>query len=419
MPRADIAILTVIPEEYEAVIASLSSYGCKTEHDPGSATVPNLYGWIRGDLPGAGGQVYRVVVGNVVKPGPGRMASAVSATYNRYKPQYVLIVGIEGGFPQDELAKGDVAISGVIYDYEYGKVATDFHPRMDFTYQPDQALLTSAVSLHARDKFWAARDRQMRPDGGAAVPKLLQGAIASGGKVIDDATNDFFAAVLKAWPKLLAVEMEGAGAAAEIETLKAAKENVGFMMVRGISDMPKMGHDAQPTPAPPEGNKAERDKWKRYAATTAANFTVHWIARAWPLAPRRTTRSDSTAAPEGEDDDDPLGAAQHASIGNVTGSNNTVTITQTQGPSLEDLARLIQTAVPDANSAIDVAVARLKADEPDIAIHMLEEFRRKRWDTLSPREKYRTAANMGHALEKKGEFKKSAKYYLEANSPLK
>jgi hypothetical protein len=70
MPRADIAILTVIPEEYEAVIASLSSYGCNTEHDPGSATVPNLYGWVTGDLSGAGGQGYRVVVGIVVKPGP-------------------------------------------------------------------------------------------------------------------------------------------------------------------------------------------------------------------------------------------------------------------------------------------------------------------------------------------------------------
>ena len=91
------------------------------------------------------------------------MASAVSATYARYKPQYVLIVGIAGGFPQDGLAKGDVAISGVIYDYEYGKVATDFQPRMDFTYQPDQTLLTSAVSLHARDKSWAERDMTDAP----------------------------------------------------------------------------------------------------------------------------------------------------------------------------------------------------------------------------------------------------------------
>lgn len=313
MPRADIAILTVIPEEYEAVIASLLSYGCSVAHDPGSATVPNLFGWVTGDLAGAGGQVYRVVVGVVGKPGPGRMASAVTATYARYKPQYVLIVGIAGGLPQDQLAKGDVAISGVIYDYEYGKVATNFQPRMDFTYQADQTLLTSAVSLHARDKSWAMRDRQMRPDGGDIVPKLLPGAIASGGKVVDDATNDFFAAVLKTWPKLLAVEMEGAGAAAAIETAKAAKQKVGFLMVRGISDMPKLSDDAQPAPVPHEGNRAERDKWKRYAATTAANFTVHWISRAWPLAPRPTKRPKSSAPSEDGDDGDPPGAPSVAS----------------------------------------------------------------------------------------------------------
>ena len=70
--------------------------------------------------------------------------------------------------------------------------------------------------------------------------------------------------------------------------------------------------------------------------------------------------------------------------------------------------------VTDANAEIDVAAARLKAGEPDIAIHILEEIRKKRWDKLSPRERYRTAANIGHALERKGELAKSAKYYLEA-----
>ena len=321
MPRADIAILTVIPEEYEAVIASLSTYGCKAEHDPGSSTAPNQFGWATGELQGAGDQVYRIVVGMVAQPGPARMASAISATCARYRPQYVLVVGIAGGFPQDGLTKGDVVISSVIYDYEYGKVAASFQPRMDFTYQPDQTLLTSAVSLHARDKSWAEKDKQLRPDGSDIVPKLLQGAVASGGKVVDDAGNDFFTAVLKAWPKLLAVEMEGAGGAAAIETAKAAKQNVGFLMVRAISDMPKMwadtqptATDTQPTAAPPEGNKAERDKWKKYAATTAANFTIHWISQAWPLAPRPTRRSGSSAPSEDVDEDYPPSAKELAGL---------------------------------------------------------------------------------------------------------
>jgi nucleoside phosphorylase/tetratricopeptide (TPR) repeat protein/transcription elongation GreA/GreB family factor len=311
MPRADIAILTVIPEEYEAMVTCLGSFGCKTDHDPGSSTAPNQYGWVTGELRSASDQVYRLVVGIVVQPGPGRMASAVGATIARYKPQYVLLVGIAGGFPQDGLTRGDVVISTAIYDYEYGKVAADFQPRMDFTYQTDQTLLTSAISLHVRDKSWSLRDRHLRPDGGDAAPKLLQGAVASGGKVVDNAGNEFFAAVLKAWPRLLAVEMEGAGAAAAIETAKGAKQNVGFLMVRGISDMPKTGEDALPTAVPAEGNKLERDKWKKSAATTAANFTVHWISQAWPIAPRPTRRAPSDS--EDADDDDPPGGKRPSS----------------------------------------------------------------------------------------------------------
>src|SRR5262249_55607857 len=55
-----------------------------------------------------------------------------------------------------------------------------------------------------------------------------------------------------------------------------------------------------------EGNKAERDRWKKYAATTAANFTIHWISQAWPTAPRRTRQSSaSTPSEETNDDDSP------------------------------------------------------------------------------------------------------------------
>jgi nucleoside phosphorylase len=121
------------------------------------------------------------------------MASAVSATVTRYKPRYILLVGIAGGFHHDGLARADVAISAVIYDYEYGKVAADFQPRLEFTYQTDAALLTSALSLHARDKSWAALDQHVRPAGNEGVPKLLSGSVASGSKIIDNAGNDFFA----------------------------------------------------------------------------------------------------------------------------------------------------------------------------------------------------------------------------------
>jgi hypothetical protein len=46
--------------------------------------------------------------------------------------------------------------------------------------------------------------------------------------------------------------------------------------------------------------------------------------------------------------------------------------------------------------------------------HLLTELRKKRWDRLSPREKYRVEANIGQSLERKGEFRQAAKHYIEA-----
>jgi hypothetical protein len=75
-------------------------------------------------------------------------------------------------------------------------------------------------------------------------------------------------------------------------------------------------------------------------------------------------------------------SVQQASIGDVSGNNNTLTLNQHQGLSLEDIARLVQATAPDANSEIDPACERLKAGEPDVAIHLLTELRRRRWDGI-------------------------------------
>lgn len=105
------------------------------------------------------------------------MADVISTTVKRYGPRHVLLVGIAGGFPVDGLARGDVTLSRVIYDYDYGKVADDFHPRHDFTYQVDPALLNSALALNTRDQRWAAVAQPPRPSDSAGMPKLRLGAI--------------------------------------------------------------------------------------------------------------------------------------------------------------------------------------------------------------------------------------------------
>jgi tetratricopeptide (TPR) repeat protein len=109
--------------------------------------------------------------------------------------------------------------------------------------------------------------------------------------------------------------------------------------------------------------------------------------------------------------------AQNAVIGHVTGSNNTVSITQNQGLTIEDVARLFQTVgvgPTDAHAEIETACTHLTGGDLNIAIYLLSDLKKRKWDKLSAREKYRVEANIGQAMERKGQFQQAAHHYIEA-----
>jgi hypothetical protein len=62
MPKADIAIITVIEDEYRAVLSALERRGCRPTRDLGSTQQPNQYGWVAGELKDDAGRVYQLVV---------------------------------------------------------------------------------------------------------------------------------------------------------------------------------------------------------------------------------------------------------------------------------------------------------------------------------------------------------------------
>ena len=104
-------------------------------------------------------------------------------------------------------------------------------------------------------------------------PKVLIGQIASGDQVVDDPTNVFFNSVRKAFPNIQAVEMEGVGAEMAIEQAQSLGKTVGFLMIRGISDMPR-----PPRSKSESRGTVERETWKDYASNTAAAFVVSYIS---------------------------------------------------------------------------------------------------------------------------------------------
>ena len=272
----DIAIVTVLREEYDAMLAQLDSH----RFEPGNHLNPNLFAWEHGIITSQKGE-YKITVAFAGQPGNLSGFAATLRTVEKWRPRYVLLVGIAGGLlPENKLSKGDVVVSSIIRGYEYGKLGKQFTPRDDLTYHVDGPLLKCALSL-APD--WA-RAVECAPPVAIAPPKACQGEIASGDKVVDDMDNKFFAQVLDHWPRCAAVEMEGAGAACAIQEAQQNGFNAGFLMIRGISDIPRKP-GAPVVDASSQTHTQERDVWKRYASATAAAFVGSLIRNRWPIGP--------------------------------------------------------------------------------------------------------------------------------------
>ncbi len=274
-PVVDVAILTVLPEEYQAVLNRLVN----PRRAPPVPHYRNLYNWQLGSIPTSNGNAYSVILGMQGRAAEAPAALATTETIRSWQPQYLLFVGIAGGLPLDDLQKGDVVFANTIYGYEYGKIERVFHPRPDWLFRTDLGLFNIASHLAMSPGQWAA---SLAPREGQRPPKALPGHIASGDKVVDNPSNEFFQQVLQFRPKLHAIEMEGAGAGLAIEQAKAHGQAVGFLMIRGLSDMPR-----PPAEGETQGTE-ERDAWKLCAAEAAAAFTIALIAGGLPIPPLAT-----------------------------------------------------------------------------------------------------------------------------------
>jgi nucleoside phosphorylase/HEAT repeat protein len=278
MSKADVVILSVLPEEY----CALSAHLMNLQSPPDMGSIPNIYAWQFGEIacPKFNG-TYKVAIGMTCRPGNNQSALAVKEAIQLWRPRYIIFSGIAGGLPDPkkkyaDLKLGYVVIADVVYGYEYGKIDEKYEPRGNWTKNTDQGLLTSA-SAYAHKGLWQKQIIASPPK--ASDPRAITGEIASGEKVVDDRTNEFFAQVLKRWPKIKAVEMEGAGVGSAIEQAQSLGIAVGFMVIRGISDLLLAEEGDQ------SGGTGVRDDWKAYASGTAAAFTTGWIADGLPLPP--------------------------------------------------------------------------------------------------------------------------------------
>ena len=66
------------------------------------------------------------------------------------------------------------------------------------------------------------------------------------------------------------------------------------------------------------------------------------------------------------------------------------------------------------NDQIDIALSYMKDNKVDVAIEFLMRLRKRNWDEMTPRERYRTLANLGHCRCRKEEYTKALAEFREA-----
>ena len=253
--KVDFVLVTALPEERDAVLEKL----------PGYRQLPPVHDDIRTyyqvDLPitfsdSSTGQ-YRMVVMCLLGMGRVQAATATADAIRRWRPRYILLIGIAGGIAARNVQIGDILISDQIVDYELQKL-TPQGPEVRWeVHHTDPRLLDA--SNNYRSAGWQESIRIKRP--GKGKPTRHAGPIASGDKVI--AFDEVLARYRDVWPKLIGVEMEAAGVAT---AAFQSSDKPGFFMVRGVSDLA-------------DENKGSGDvkKWRAYACDVAASFAIAFL----------------------------------------------------------------------------------------------------------------------------------------------
>lgn len=269
---ADIAIVTPTAGEWQEMLKQISDL----------KKSPN---W---PLPVCHGRIgTHTVVCCATGKGQEETASAVTLLIERAKPRWLLLVGIAGGFPDQNVHRGDVVIAHVIHNFDYGKlVKGEFVRRPENDFNCDRSLLSWAeVAAIDSNTNWRTTVSLAQPESKSnhEIKVHSDCYIASSSKVVDDPNHDFYAKVKAAFPEIHAVEMEGTGAGASAR-LAQGERAIGLSMIRGISDEPGV---------PEAAGSNQRKLWRSYAAAAAAAFTRELLEQ----LPNRKVAVDESVEP--------------------------------------------------------------------------------------------------------------------------
>lgn len=268
--HADICIVTVIPEEYEAVLRAF-------EIDPQSPPSHNIRGRIfyarklsrphQSDL-----SVYVTMIG---QPRTGPCINACRDIFENFKVGACILVGIAGG-RRGKVVLGDVVASLQVHDIEGGKSKLRYFGLSEYIelrpqdYRPQEEIKQYMLNLEPGPRWQESfaevlttyktpsAKEKINDDAWKAKPTLYKADIVVGEKVL---ANGKLPRLARDNDEVYAVEMEGSGFASACDHC-----HVPWMIIRGITDY---------------ADKKKNDGWHVPASVAAATLTRIFLQSAY------------------------------------------------------------------------------------------------------------------------------------------
>ncbi|HWX36011.1 MAG TPA: hypothetical protein VNZ53_52420, partial [Steroidobacteraceae bacterium] len=274
---------------------------------------------------------YRLAILRQIEQGNGESQEAARDLCDDLQPSLLLVVGIAGGLPSDDISLGDIVLSTRVLDFSVG--ARKFQE--DTTYSvgggsiaksiaagianlggrelelgdwwaelPLKPAVSLAPSMFYGPKRWQqdVREKLQAHYGknvAARAPTFSAGPIASSDRLVKDPS------LLIPWITsargILAIEMESAG------VHRATRDETPMLSIRGLSDI--VGFKRQ-------------DAWTKYACASAAAFTRGYL-RTRPVSVRQSPKPEAGPPPalrrgdSGEEADDQVAEAEEEGFANL------------------------------------------------------------------------------------------------------
>lgn len=236
----DFGIITILPEETDAVCQVLSLHRCPSKFGKRTYYIGEID-------PQDVGKVRHVICTQAIDQGESSVISAYNDMMNQYQPKFVFLIGIAGSILDSQKGKKalpgerreldlcDVVIAKSVIDYELRKETANGVEQRGRMYN------VSAESAAIINDFLVTLENQpltaIEGSKNATLHVLFE-PIGSGNAVIGNELSRIVTWLKEVNSKVVAVEMEAAGISSAFYEKELSEHNVkGLLVVRGISDM--------------------------------------------------------------------------------------------------------------------------------------------------------------------------------------